>query len=181
MSIDWSKAPEGATHWDPVDCNYLRQLGEIAQCWHEREHGWTCKGWQYPDDLSIMPRLIKRPAWSGEGLPPVGLKVECLIHGNGGWCELTMKYRSTDFSVFERADGEEFPLWNPQYSNFRSIRTAEDIAEAQRNADLNEMVRCVKDYPAGRHGAHHIAQLRIQEEACINLYDAGYRKQEATQ
>ena len=38
--------------------------------------GWVEKGWKYPDDLSTMDRLLLRPQWTGEGLPPVGTVCE---------------------------------------------------------------------------------------------------------
>ncbi|MCY1465715.1 hypothetical protein D9M71_839020 [compost metagenome] len=47
----------------------------------------------------------------------------------------------------------------------------------ERDSAVNQMIRCVKDHPGGRHGANHLTQLKIQEEACFDLYQAGYRKQ----
>ena len=62
---------------------------------------------------------------------------------------------------------------------FRQVRTPEQIAEEARIAELNLMIGAIKDHPGGRHGVDHLTQLRIHEEACINLYDAGWRKQVA--
>ncbi|MNO95780.1 hypothetical protein D3C76_874310 [compost metagenome] len=60
----------------------------------------------------------------------------------------------------------------------RQRRTPEQIAAEERAYGINEMIRHVKDNPGGKYGASHVQQLKIQEDACVDLYDAGYRKQE---
>ena len=71
--IDWSKAPEDATH-------YQAATHGVFECWLKRGHAVRVSrgepDWReddYADDL-IATSAIKRP-WSGEGLPPVGVKV----------------------------------------------------------------------------------------------------------
>jgi len=81
MSIDWSKAPEGATHVTKV----------YAGCWYRNDEG----AWYYHSPtFSWLPtamsedwqkELLIRPAeWRGpqDGLPPVGVEVSC--YGGGG-------------------------------------------------------------------------------------------------
>lgn len=132
------------------------------------------------------------PAWTGEGLPPVGMvcefdgfnpeetmptdprvgdQVTVIAHFMSGSFEVAAFtfYAPPEFKYLQVAQGA--------YGCFRPIRTAEQIAEEARIAEINMMIRHIKDHPAGRHGANHLAQLKIQEEACMNLYDAGYRKQ----
>lgn len=169
-TIDWSKAPDwaGAVIKNPSDDYY----------WVSQFGGISCRqrvGAIEPDDTSACMRegslwtlVAERQsvAWNGEGLPPVGLKVEGLIQGNGDWCELTLKYKSTDFSVFERADGEEFPLWNPQYSTFRPLRTPEQISAEEREKAIEEMVALSPMLDKG-----------WARKVCTAVYDAGYRKQ----
>ena len=124
-----------------------------------------------------MTALYPAAAWTGEGLPPEGLKVEALIDGSGDWVEVTLKYQSLDFSVFQKADGTEFPLWNPQYSTFRPVRTAEQIEKderlhALRNAATDiakTLARFENDLPGG-------AAAQTVMEAMI---EAGYRKHAA--
>lgn len=184
MDIDWSKAPADA------EAGYLG-TSSCYDAWYRKDgagqvqqicpaggcNEWTWMGGRkdYPVGAVLRPSARIETEWTGEGLPPVGLKVEALLADNGSalpgnsdWCELTLKYRSTDFSIFERADGEEFPLWNPQYSKFRPIRTAEQIEKEEREVACRQL--CIdagsSDY-TGR-----------QMEVAYKLYDAGYRKQE---
>lgn len=169
QSIDWSKAPEGATHFDPVDCNYLRQFGTIAQCWYKSSDSWTCKGWQYPDDLSTMGRLIKRPVWSGEGLPPAGLLVENNLHG------LVMVlahgiFRGGDVVICQGDD----TIITCTPDTLSPIRTAEQIADDERKQQIIEMIDSFGLDTAiwGRDAVMEI---------CGHLWEKGYRKQEVQQ
>jgi len=57
------------------------------------------------------------------------------------------------------------------------FRSADKAAADARDSAINLMIGHVKDHPGGRHGALHLTQLKIQEEACRDLYDAGYRKE----
>jgi hypothetical protein len=179
MNIDWSKAPEGATHFDPVDQNHLRQLGGIAQCWNKRERCWIDKGWQYPDDLSTMPRLIARPVpWNGEGLPPVGTicafcrfpatpeaewqKVKIVAHWSEGLQVPVAVFMSTSFAP--QADQAIAEC-------FRPIRTAEQIEAEERDAAYKGMV---DDLSA----AIGISNINRREcDVMHALAEAGYRKQ----
>ncbi|MGX9761902.1 hypothetical protein [Pseudomonas shahriarae] len=122
------------------------------------------------------------PAWTGEGLPPVGSGV-CEYRGAHQWDEWTVVNifaswgKGSSAVVFvDFGDG-----WREERDpeRFRPIRTPEQIAEEARSAELNLMIGAIKDHPGGRHGVDHLTQLRIHEEACINLYDAGWRKQVA--
>lgn len=132
------------------------------------------------------------PAWTGEGLPPVGTvcefagfnpeetlptdprvgdQVTVIAHFMSGSFEVAA------FTFYAPPDFEYLQVGQGAYGCFRPIRTPEQIAEEARIAELNLMVGAIKDYPGGRHGVDHMTQLKIHEEACINLYDAGWRKQ----
>lgn len=120
------------------------------------------------------------PAWTGEGLPPVGSGV-CEYRGAHQWDEWTVVNifaswgKGSSAVVFvDFGDG-----WREERDpeRFRPIRTPEQIAEEARSAELNLMIGAIKDHPGGRHGVDHLTQLKLHEEACINLYDAGWRKQ----
>jgi len=177
--IDWSNAPESATHITLPNSPNQRPVfwrvaaGKAREAWPvEPDFSEVRDHYRYGPDGCVSflaDTAIAKPAvWSGEGLPPAGLKVEALIEGNGDWVEVTLKYRSLDFSVFERGDGEEFPLWNPQYSTFRPIRTAEQIAaEAREKAakHLYETIRPGKTWEV----AHNMAR-----DGIYRAIDAGY-------
>lgn len=82
--IDWSKAPEGATHyassqgsWDAAW--YILESENLASMLDDgidTEWGW--RPIDSEDRSELLPRLIPRhaPQWSGTGLPPVGTFVE---------------------------------------------------------------------------------------------------------
>lgn len=168
MNIDWNRAPEGATHWDPVDENWLRQFNEVALGWLSGK-GWSRKGWQYPDDLSIMPRLIARPVWDGIGNPSAGVK--CEIHVIGmplhQWEERTVLFLGAYHLCYADSAGDEWcaPLSELQ---FRPIGTAKQIALAEeRSKAIAQMV----DDTNILTGIMSNRQIMASQ-----LYDAGYRK-----
>jgi hypothetical protein len=192
MNIDWSKCPE-ATHFDPVDQNFLREIGESLLLFNTMR-GWTVPIYtQYGVTIKDCNRpLIKRPEWTGEGLPPVGTvcefagfnpeetlptdprvgdQVTVIAHFMSGSFEVAA------FTYHAPPEFEYLQVAQGAHGCFRPIRTPEQIAEEARIAELNLMVGAIKDYPGGRHGVDHMTQLKIHEEACINLYDAGWRKQ----
>lgn len=185
--IDWSKAPEDATHFSPAyegyndlwaktDGNRWMYRSMNASKWHygpppEQDEYYVERPLRPAESLSLNHQEVGRitRVWNGEGLPPIGIKVDVLLAGNGSylpltpqeWQPMTMKYKSVDFCVFEREDGQEFPMWNPQYSKFRPIRTAEQIAAKE----LRKIIE------SGLDGMKTIDQV-IDE-----IIDAGYRKQ----
>jgi hypothetical protein len=190
--IDWSKAPEGATHWDPVDRNHLRQFGKISQSWYEPGKSWESSGWQYPDDLSIMPRLIARPRpWSGEGLPPVGTVCE---FAGGTPCPedpfdkdlkegmpvtIIAHFKSGDFTLAaftfdpKNPDRGMVQVEQGNFGCFRPIRTPEQIAAEEQEARISVMV---EEYQliTGRTADAYV------REALRAIDSIGYRKQEAS-
>ncbi|MGX0957430.1 hypothetical protein AB7M18_003558 [Pseudomonas viridiflava] len=147
----WSRS-----HWTGIDLT-LDVSDDHASAIVTREQ------WQAAVDA------LNDPAWNGEGLPPVGLKVEAQYDGNSDWRQVTLKYQSLDFSIFEQADGNEFPLWNPQYAKFRPIRTAEQIEAEERECAVTDMCVLLGKDP-NRAGVRVMAGV---------LYEAGYRKQVA--
>lgn len=198
MSIDWSKAPEGATHWDTGlhgrTPGWMRQDGSTWYWWPvdgaKCERKWFVCCETYPSETK---EFVARPAaWTGKGLPPVGTvcefagfnpeettfddpsvgdRITVIAHYLSGCVQVAaFTYNcAANFGSLNVAQGA--------YGCFRPIRTAEQIAEEARIAELNMMIGAIKDYPGGKHGVDHLTQLKIHEEACINLYDAGYRKQ----
>lgn len=119
------------------------------------------------------------PAWTGEGLPPVGTVCEHQPYGDQkDWHRVEIiAHKNTGLPVAIFWDEACQKATYSSHKAFRPIRTPEQIAEEARIAELNLMVGAIKDYPGGRHGVDHMTQLKIHEEACINLYDAGWRKQ----
>lgn len=181
MSIDRSKAPEGATHKAKDGlCFYKHVFGEGVVYY------WTSGRWipcapitNYEGGLDkCMIPLALALAWNGEGLPPVGVVCE-INHPELGWarCDI-VAHKVMDCGGKTHAiawiDGNT--LDQSQGLRFRPIRTPEQIAEEERDAALNQMVRSIKDHPNKYQGVPHLTQLTIQEDACIDLYDAGWRR-----
>lgn len=185
MTIDWSKAPEGATHWDPIDGNYLKQICGLAFMWYGGGTKWGPKTWQYPEDLSTMPRLIARPAaWNGEGLPPVGVKIE-ISHKNAQPDWANPGFRETKIVAM----GEQLMILEPDGSghekvakiadyHFRPLRTPEQIAAEERQKEIDgmvyEMMRSRTGFGTDQTNAKEIA-IGYAEQ----LHKSGYRKQVA--
>lgn len=178
MKIDLSKKPEGATHINPHSGLWVKCFGGNSGSYQffkdgEWEMGFGCMSNSYLEIAQPEP-------WNGEGLPPVGSGV-CEYRGAHQWDEWTVVNifaswgKGSSAVVFvDFGDG-----WREERDpeRFRPIRTPEQIAEEARSAELNLMIGAIKDHPGGRHGVDHLTQLKIHEEACINLYDAGWRKQ----
>lgn len=186
MIIDWSKAPEGATHWDTGMyrrvAGWMKLNDGVWYWWPSKDAACAMK-WH----ASLNQHMIKTegfverpPSWNGEGKPPVGVPIE-MKHKAA-----TREWARPDFHVetLVWVGGKRFVTSEEKVGDlsdylFRPIRTPEQIAEEARIAELNLMIGAIKDHPGGRHGVDHLTQLKIHEEACINLYDAGWRKQVA--
>lgn len=187
MNIDWSKAPEWA------DGHGLMVSGfGIEEVWFDTEQYMPVRGdaryGPYPyggygnehqhnlTRKSIRFETTRPEPWNGEGLPPVG-RATCEYlgaHQYDVWTVVNIFAHWGDQVFVDYGDG-----WRAErdLARFRPIRTAEQIAEEARIAELNLMIAVIKDHPGGRHGVDHLTQLKIHEEACINLYDSGWRRQ----
>lgn len=184
--IDWSKAPEGATHKYPGGCWYKVDIKEIF-VWIGGRWAGPCSRKKYEDDGSLSKMIARNPEvqWSGEGLPPVG--VVCEFHGGEGdpqdpWhpslkdgAEVTViahyNNMGTDVAVFTFLDSREL-VYGMQVdqaddSCFRPIRTQEQIAAEEREKAVSEMAIIAL---AG--GNDVIPKIWLDR-----LHEAGYRKQ----
>lgn len=161
-NVDWSKAPEGATHWMPESHEwqegFWKREGEVNYFFEGGE--WACSGAR----PFGHPALVKRPAapqWNGEGLPPVGAAVEWFSPVYG-WLGGRVVGHDGAVAVISHNDG--YTGCHPH--GVRPIRTPEQLAAEAREKAINEM----------RHIAEHDAHSRAVDYGA--LYDAGYRKQD---
>ncbi|BBP60400.1 hypothetical protein [Pseudomonas sp. St316] len=180
MIIDWSKAPEWATELAVNPYNEKAWLAEEGYSYLIGNGGVVPWSYETAFARTAFKSIEVRPApWTGEGLPPVGLEVECTFDYWGYWLKGKVLYygKKMIFMEQESPKGSFEGSMMPDGIKFRPIRTPEQIAEETRIAELNLMIGAIKDYPGGRHGVDHLTQLKIHEEVCINLYDAGWRKQ----
>jgi hypothetical protein len=172
MNIDWSKAPEGATHWDTGlhgrTPGWMR-LDETTWYWWpvdgaKCERKWFVCCETYPSETK---EFVARPtAWSGEGKPPVGTVCEYLgAHQYDQWSVASIFAHWKDMVFVDFGDG-----WRQErdLSRFRPIRTPEQIAAEERENSIQQMIDDTNILTG------IMSDRRIMAG---QLYDAGYRKQ----
>lgn len=182
ISIDWSKAPEGATHWGPDTEEWSRswrivqgeQMAVMLDDGEDTEWTWYPITDEHRENL--FPTLVARPAaWSGEGLPPPGIEFESLWSSiQGTYAKAFAIGLNRDgglvYQLLETPSGERVGDMEAEYRNeavqgypvFRPLRTPEQIAAEAREASVKQMMKDVCC----------VAARDIFED----LYDAGYRK-----
>lgn len=161
MDIDWSKAPEGATHVcvEGYGFPWRRQKGAEWFCW-------TYRGWE-PIVPNIPLYKAKPEPWTGEGLPPVGTVCEVDYCESWQRCEVIAHFRQrcgmvAAFTV-DLVDGAK-SLDAFGSDEFRPIRTPEQIAEEERKRITDDIQRVCVDGENNGVPFHEA------------LYQAGYRK-----
>lgn len=184
MNIDWSKAPEDATHKDPdTDCFYKL----VKDVWHlicgDGESVVSASiynGETKPSDLIERPK--KQDAWDGGGddLPPIGTVCEHAAADNkldseeGQWFKVEIiahhKFNNDEYKCAVWVSGSEIS-YSSSGSHFRPIKTAEQLEEEEKVAAIAEMRAVVM-------AASGCTVATISEcLATVALYEAGYRKQ----
>lgn len=166
--IDWSKAPEGATHYYHGSSTPWRDLSGEKWKWFSG-NSWHCSGYpssEIMDDYS--DRMTEKPSsdWNGEGLPPAGIDVEFRVAGDERWIEGEVLYSSL-YTVVISGNGFEH-VHHPKAVKFRPVRTPEQIAAEKECAEIKELAMAT----GLRAGAG-------QMEVARAIYKAGYRKQVA--
>jgi hypothetical protein len=161
---DWSKAPEGATHWGP------RHSEGCRGAWFRLD----CDGWLVWRDIAwslgpavdsgVYANMIARPTqWRGpqDGLPPVGMEIEAKVWAGweGGTVVAIVNDGHIAFAIVQHTN-----CWNPYAA--RELRPI----QSDRDRAIEELIDLVsaqgfvsKDGTASK----AIAQM---------VYDAGYRK-----
>lgn len=167
--IDWSKAPEDATHCVPEE--YL----ECAKCWIKFDgviwfyyYPYADAGWKLWPKTSVDKAshlFIERPkeqAWDGRGLPPVGTVCE-VQRSNMRW------YRCKIFAVRGREalfdlESDCSDSWDSaDLSCFRPIKTQEQLAAEE---EREKAIDAIYDI---------LYTSNTWTTAAVALYDAGYR------
>ena len=171
-NIDWSKAPEGATHCGNLSGMFYRFSGDYAgKFW-----SYDLREWLKSGAIKDCEPMIKRPsaAWSGEGLPPVGVRCEAAIPHTSGpdnersfiWIEGSViayyEIKGKTYAWFAEDDG----FYPPNVLEFRPIRTPEQIAADEREAAIRAIVYDLQD-------AENLSSLPSIANC---LYAKGYRK-----
>ena len=170
-TIDWSKAPEGATHYRARIKTFYKQ--------DVRAYEWDTVEWRMiSNDLGEFrwsSDLIERPAieWTGEGLPPAGLDVE-IVRGACSWIptdEWMIGEYAKVMSSFVNSAGHGIAA--VQFENghceciisdcLKPIRTPEQIAAEERENFIDEC----ENFSSVTNKIRDVFGM---------MYDAGYRQ-----
>lgn len=172
MNIDWSKAPEGATHYSPggdvYSASWIKLVnGELHGWLKSNDTSWGRLPFQEKDldQISLhVDRPKKQEVWHGEGLPPVGTVCDMHIDDFGWITGTVVVHIDLDEPTAVAHNGEE--VFHGNASDFRPIKTAEQVAAEEREKAIEEMIRTTSDGIT--------CMDRYDAEL---LYKAGYRKQ----
>lgn len=169
--VDWSKAPEGATHYNGA-LGYPWLMGVPVSFYNG--NNWV----EYKSDDSLWEdhffNAVKRlQEWDGSGVPPVGTVCEYRLNEYDIWCKCEIKYvlsGTNDCFVAwcDHLSTDQFLTFSSRHYRLqlRKIKTPEQIAEEERLCAIEEMV-CLS----------HLAGSSVKD-VMEALYDAGYRKTE---
>lgn len=172
---DWSKAPEGATHYNHT-CFDWYKVGSHEQFF------WNGRAWAparfWDDRKHDCIQRPTTPSWSGEGVPAVGATLEATDNtlNDGAWTKVVIlavgKHGKDDCVLMaEVLDDKGTPgtmvasLYTQYEGCFRPIRTHEQSAADEREAAIDAML-------AATPATGSDISLRV----CEQLYDAGYSK-----
>ena len=186
MNIDWSKAPEDATHYSPggdvYSASWIKWVnGELHGWLKSNDTSWGRLPFQEKDldQISLhVDRPKKQEAWDGEGLPPEKCDCEVLWSSDTGeYVTATVLAHDQGGAIVRYTSGKNkgciseqivgcFNFKGCQIPNFRPIKTAEQLAEEEREKAIADMMEVTSD------GISCIGQ-----DDALALYKAGYRKQ----
>lgn len=128
---------------------YIYRL-ELADDWMDAEV--TCE--KYFDALRAL-----KPVWDGNGLPPVGCRIEA--NTGGEWVEVTVAYTSrpdasNEASVWNEALVFDYKTTRPFWADeFRPIRSE---ADKKRDAAVSELAKIIGG-PGGPYAEVKAAQI----------------------
>lgn len=163
--VDWSLAPEGATHYRPDAKNvfWYKERGGDFMYFEDSSGQWCYSSASDRVVRSFIERQSVKP-WSGpeDGLPPVG--TACEFYERGEWREVEVMYVSQYTVLLKlKCDEHDDPeaAYTPEDMDFRSVRTPEQIAADQRETAIRELM--------------DIAQVDCRVTAA-RLVDAGFKR-----
>lgn len=166
MSIDWSKAPEGTTHYHIAeDINPWRKIeGTVA---YEHYRGKWLRVNSFKPGYYVP---IPQESWDGQGLPPVG--TVCIVYphntqwgfnSTAGHERKVLAYHG-DF-VWLGTENEALEATRTDKVDFEAIHSPEQVAAEEREKAIEEMCFAVET-------------LTVKQAKA--LFDAGYRRQESS-
>lgn len=163
--VDWSKAPDGATHYN-AKCGYT-WLKETPASYFNGDV-WIKYREYCSNAKNHIKNAVKRPqGWDGVGLPPVGTVCEYRVN-KGEWvsCEVLQHTLCSNGDVEVFVSLKNSWGYSSAPDRFRPIKTPEQFAAEERTLAINEMCEVASK--------RSTKGLTLME----SLYDAGYRKVE---
>ena len=159
--VDWSKAPEGATHYS-TESLYPWLKETPASYFVEDREVWVKYRLNGIAMIDLRNAIKRTQEWDG-GVPPIGTVCEYYWTGGEEWrkCEVVAHYFASVIAV-DVLDGTATRLHS---GLFRPIKTPEQIAAEERLQTIDEMLDLVGRYSTFK-------------DVMSELYDAGYRKTE---
>jgi hypothetical protein len=151
-NIDWSKAPEGATHLDTkfnYFCNkdgFYSSIGYLVP--DNDQAGWGTDRY--------IPRPTEQPQWSGEGLPPVGSAIEVRRNDNDWYKAFVVAHDAG--RVVYRCDHDMTTYGWTIGKGFRPIKS-------ERDQQIDALTAIIQTPPA----------METVREVAAALYDKGVR------
>ncbi|HHW2739830.1 TPA: hypothetical protein ACUT68_001066 [Pseudomonas aeruginosa] len=185
MSIDWSKAPEGANKAGFTGPDNYLQFYRIPGRFGDYDYWSEKRGWCGNNFPTCADHLFERPAkveWDGKGLPPVGTvcrlsgptRTLVPLHPEWAGCEVKI------YAHFESDRGIKMAAYVSDdhmiggcgvEDLFVRMPTPEQIAAEAREAAIVAMLDLDPPHENG-------LGLTSRRQFCETLYDAGYRRQE---
>ncbi|HBO3494048.1 TPA: hypothetical protein L4S61_002190 [Pseudomonas aeruginosa] len=180
MSIDWTKAPEGATHWEPKSYyfaeGWMRKVGNEWSFWSEASESWVRGTLTCNVSAEREATFEARPQepWNGQGLPPVGTVCE---YKYTHWPE----YHKCEIRYISAASLIVYDHGQEQYYRtcdmlFRPLLTPEQIATEERESAATSLYLTL--WPNDT--LHECEPGNPKMDACLRAIDAGYRRQESS-
>ena len=130
---------------------------------------------EYEPTWAAIERRVTGGKWNGEGLPPVGQKIE-MKHKRStedwarpGFHEVTITAMGTQLFLVTYSDGGDENCGHLSEYDFRPLSSPEQKAAEERQRAARQM--CLD--------AGHESPTPGQISMGLKLYDAGYRKQVA--
>ncbi|HFZ2533006.1 TPA: hypothetical protein ACIJ22_003460 [Pseudomonas aeruginosa] len=181
MSIDWSKAPEGANKAGFTGHEYLQfyripGMFDDYDYWDERMGTWC--GSDFPTCANHLFDRPEKVEWNGQGLPPVGIEAEVIWDSTDvAYYRAKILAHDEDRVVFRWCEGES----KGQYGSygvlnfgilptFRPLRTPEQIAAEERSKECDRIFAILSS----------VEREGNRSDMAEALYDAGYRRQESS-
>lgn len=178
--------PVGATH--KLRGEFYRE--DIESWFRLHEGQWVAvdqRSWDFVTRHAApitaeMRQAIAAQSWNGEGLPPVGLEVECTYSSWGYWLKGKVLCYGQKMIFMEqessKGDGKFEGSMNPDGIKFRPIRTPEQIAAEERDKEIQSIVELMKSTRFGLESTD-VSPREMARAYAEAIYAAGYRKQVA--